>query len=649
MALTPPTFVKIRTRPEDVTRLTKHRSPPLPFDAGWKPPSLVGIEKLTLRGATLTSMLGPRIVRADVRQTLDNPLTITLDIWDKGRELLTSGLLDDKIRIVLGAQAFVMIRVAKNGDLLTLEFEDADVAGLRTQTTPIKAERGTTSRIDFVKRMLTEKGAPKLRWVIDAGAPGSITVEKNPLALTETEKRKPGPFQSTKVKGAQATQEQIDNIKVVLGYLYDEGATQEQLAITTMVVTAESRWINNPGGTGSSVGLFQQIDGYKIPGGFTNIDRLDRRQAAEAFFVRLKAAMTALPNQPMHIYGQAVQRSGAGKESAGAANYGPWEDESKDTASAWNRAYGGSKAEVATSMYEFRRGGFGGEPESSWECLGRLADEVQYRRFIVEGIFYFLPDELLVGTGPRLVLSETSRGMLTPIDFDMDEGVDPQTCTFSIHTEEWYAPVGTCVETIDLGPGNGVWLVNATTGSLLRPDEQEIELIRPRAVLTEPPNDSTVDIADSEGGRSAGTGEAVPSDDLVPLGSIQQSIVDEARGWLGVPYRYGGNSHAGVDCSGFTKAVYASVGSTTSRVSSQQYRDFPTSKNLNLILPGDQVFFNWPPEIPPGHTGIYLGGGDFIHAPHTGDVVKITNLAAYLKQGATWYGFSRPWDPSALA
>lgn len=650
MALAPPVVVKVRTRPEDIARVTRRRTPPLPFDAGWKPPSLQGIEKLTLRGNNLATMLGPRITKADITQSLDSPLTITLDVWDKGRELLTSGLLDTKVRIVLGDQAFAMTAISKAGDLLTLEFEDANVNDLRKNDSPIKAERGTTSRIDFVKRLLTEKGAPKMRWVIDAGAPGAITVEKNPLALTDTEARKPGPFQKTTVKGEQATQEQLDNIKVVLGHLFAEGATQEQLAITTMVATAESRWINTKGGTGSSVGLFQQIDGYKGADGKV-FDRNDRVAAADAFYERLQKAMDRLPGQPMHIYGQAVQLSGAGAASGGESNYGPWEDEAKKTASAWNRAYGGSKPEVAASMYEFRRGGFDGTPEDSWECLGRLADEVQYRRFIIEGIFYFLPDELLVGTGPRLVLSETSQGMLTPIDFDMDEGVDPQTVTFSIHTEEWLAPVGTCIEIEDLGPGNGVWVVNRTTGSLLDPFHQDIELVRPRAVLTEPPDDETVDVVDSAGGRSAGTGAAVPPDDsgaLIPVGSVQQGILDEARSWLGVPYVRGGTTKAGADCSGFTQAVYAANGITTSRITTQQFRDFPTSKNFDLLLPGDQLFFNWPPENPPGHTALYLGGGDMIEAPHTGDVIKIVNLAAYIKSGAAWYGFSRPWNPSAL-
>lgn len=524
-----PVVVKVRTRPEDITRVTAHRTPPLPFDARWKPPSLAGIENLTVRGNQLATLLGPRVTRADISQTLDEPLTVTLDVWDKERGLVQSGLLDNKLRISLGGQPFAMTRVSKVGNLVTLEFEDAYVNALRQLFKPMKVTRGTMSRIGFVQKLLEEKGAPKLQHYIDAGKPGSVTVEKNPLALQPVQERKPGPFESTKVKGAPSTQEQRDNMKVVLGHLFEKGASKDELIVTTMTVTAESRWINNPGGSGSSVGLFQQT-----PEGGYNFDRQNRLLAADAFYERLVKVMARLPGQPHYVYAQAVQGSGAGKASGGAANYGPWEDESKATVSAWNRAYGGSQSVVATSMYEFRRGGLDGSVETSWECLGRLADEVQYRRFIIEGIFYFLPDELLVGTGPRLTLSERSQGMLTSIDFDMDEGVDPQTATFSIHTEQWYAPVGTCIEITELGPANGIWLVNRTTGNLLQPNQQDIELVRPRAVLTEPPNDQTLDLSENVGGGRSlqsvkgdpNAASTAPGDSTGPIVGTPKSIID---------------------------------------------------------------------------------------------------------------------------
>lgn len=640
MATRPPVVVKIRTKIEDIERRNAKRTPPLPFDEGWTPPSLSGVAGLTVRGNKLASLIGPRIVTATLSQSLDEPLTLKIQVWDKERALLTSGLLDVKLRIALDSQGFAMTRVAKEGDLITLEFEDAKVNAFRQLATPIKVTRGSTTRIEFVQRLLDEKGAPSLRRYIDAGKAGQVTVEKNPLSLSPVAQRKPGPFQKTTVKGKQATDDQLDNIKVVLGDLLSLGATRDELVMTTMCVTQESTWTNLAGGDGSSVGLFQQT-----PEGGYNFDRQNRKLAAEAFFTRLKKAEANAPGLEKTLLIAAVQRPRADLNRA----YAQWEAEASKTVSAWDHAFGGSQSVVATKQYEFRRGNIDGSPEDSWQCFGRLADEVQYRRFIIESVFYFLPDELLVGTGPRLLLTEKSQGMLTPIDFDFDEGVDPQSCSFTIRSGDWSCPVGACIELDDLGPGNGVWLVNKIDGDLLQPHIQDIELIRPRAVLTEPPDDETLDPTTmSGGGRAAGDtideSTGIPDDALAALSPTQIFIVQEAQSWLGVPYVYGGNSHSGIDCSGLTQQVYGAAGIIIPRKSEDQYRAQTISKDVAALKAGDQLFFNWPTENPPGHTGIYIGGGKFIHAPHTGTNVQVQDLQAYFDIGAQWYGWARSWS-----
>jgi cell wall-associated NlpC family hydrolase len=658
MATAPPVYVTVRTHPEDLARATKERTPPLPFDVGWQPPSLHGIENLMLKGNTLASMIGPRLTRAVISQTLDEPLTITLDVWDKGRELLQSGLLDTKIRIALGGQAFLMTRCAKNGDVLTLEFEDAAVNQLRNFTKPMKVTRGTMSRIGFVKKLLSEKGAPRLRWVIDDGRPGAITVEKNPLALQPHEDRKPGPFQKTTVKGVQATAEQLDNMKVVLGHLFELGADTDRLILACMCVTQESTWRNTGGSvvfkSSSEVpaGLFQQKTKFWKGGG------TDRLGAAKLFLDELNKVLARNVTTEKTLIIAAVQGVTTPKEQHA---YAQWEKESTKTVGAWSRAYGGSQAVVAKGMYEFRRGGLDGSIEDSWECLGRLADEVQYRRFIIDGIFYFLPDELLVGTGPRLLLHETSHGMLSSIDFDVDEQVDPQTCTFSMRSEDWSVPIGACIETEKLGPGNGVWLVNKISGDLLVPHIQEIELVRPRAVLTEPPDDQTIPIdpsteitaADVKGNSSLTTpfptgkvsGDPWTADPLTDLTGGQRALLDEARTWLGVPYVWGGESRSGADCSGFVQSVYKNaLGITLPRVAHDQWAASKVATRKDSLLAGDEVFFNWPTNRPPppGHCGMYIGKGQFIQASTSGGV-KISDLNSYIASGAAWYGYNRPW------
>jgi peptidoglycan DL-endopeptidase CwlO len=100
-------------------------------------------------------------------------------------------------------------------------------------------------------------------------------------------------------------------------------------------------------------------------------------------------------------------------------------------------------------------------------------------------------------------------------------------------------------------------------------------------------------------------------------------VVGIAMQYLGTPYVYGGESPSGFDCSGFTMYVFSRVGVSIPRTVSTQYGvGVPVSRSE--LQAGDLVFFNGL-----GHVGIYIGGGSFIHSPHTGDVVKISSMTGW--------------------
>ena len=105
-------------------------------------------------------------------------------------------------------------------------------------------------------------------------------------------------------------------------------------------------------------------------------------------------------------------------------------------------------------------------------------------------------------------------------------------------------------------------------------------------------------------------GTASPAD-----GSLGQRLVAAAQGYLGVPYVWGGNTTAGIDCSGFVKAVYGAQGISLPRHSGDQAAvgyDVPRG-DWSTWVPGDRMYFACHhPEI--DHTGMYIGGGYFIHA-----------------------------------
>ena len=102
------------------------------------------------------------------------------------------------------------------------------------------------------------------------------------------------------------------------------------------------------------------------------------------------------------------------------------------------------------------------------------------------------------------------------------------------------------------------------------------------------------------------------------------SVVSIALQYLGVPYVWGGASPAtGFDCSGFVMYVFAQLGVSLPHHAASMYA-YGTPVPYDQLAPGDLVFFSGL-----GHMGIYIGNGQFVHAPHTGDVVKISYMAEH--------------------
>jgi cell wall-associated NlpC family hydrolase len=111
-----------------------------------------------------------------------------------------------------------------------------------------------------------------------------------------------------------------------------------------------------------------------------------------------------------------------------------------------------------------------------------------------------------------------------------------------------------------------------------------------------------------------------------PVGSvIGTQVATQALSYLGQPYVWGGaNPQTGFDCSGLVHYLYAQHGISLPRVADAQAR-VGTSIPPSGLQAGDAVFFADSSGYI-GHEGLYLGNGQFVHAPHTGDVVKISSL-----------------------
>lgn len=127
--------------------------------------------------------------------------------------------------------------------------------------------------------------------------------------------------------------------------------------------------------------------------------------------------------------------------------------------------------------------------------------------------------------------------------------------------------------------------------------------------------------------QNSGRGPAVQVDHQGQVSTLAPAVLKLAAQYLGTPYHWGGASpQTGFDCSGFVQWLYAQKGIQLPRTTFQQWHaGKPVSGPLR---PGDIVFFI-PTSAGPDHEGLYIGNGQFIQSPHTGDVIKISKLSDY--------------------
>ena len=120
-----------------------------------------------------------------------------------------------------------------------------------------------------------------------------------------------------------------------------------------------------------------------------------------------------------------------------------------------------------------------------------------------------------------------------------------------------------------------------------------------------------------------GVGASTPEGSTVAPPNVHGGVVGIALHYLGVPYVWGGSTPSGFDCSGLVMYVFAQIGVSLPHSTYSQVA-MGTPVSISQLEPGDLVFFAGA-----SHVGIYIGGGQFVHAPHTGDVVKISSLSGY--------------------
>jgi len=161
--------------------------------------------------------------------------------------------------------------------------------------------------------------------------------------------------------------------------------------------------------------------------------------------------------------------------------------------------------------------------------------------------------------------------------------------------------------------------INRNIASLIKKEEErqlKLRFDEPKKILEEQP-----ETTGTEGSDETKQNQKTPLEttDSTCNGS---EIVSIAQNYLGAPYAWGGSAPNGFDCSGFTMYVYKKVGINLYHSAALQYGQCKKIIKSEMMA-GDLVFFG---KDGISHVGIYVGNGNFIHAPCTDDVVRIQSL-----------------------
>jgi cell wall-associated NlpC family hydrolase len=132
--------------------------------------------------------------------------------------------------------------------------------------------------------------------------------------------------------------------------------------------------------------------------------------------------------------------------------------------------------------------------------------------------------------------------------------------------------------------------------------------------------------------RTSGYSRYSGKSSMMTLTAERRLVILESQKWMGTPYRYGGTSRDGADCSGFVLSVFEKAGISLPRTADAMF-NAGTPVALSSILPGDLVFFS-DESVGDGitHVGIYTGQDKFIHSSSSSGVIISSLTQSYYRK-----------------
>jgi hypothetical protein len=408
------------------------------------------LNDLTLHdGRKLALEIGGAVQRTPtLTRTIAGSSSIGMTLRDHELAFLDSALLAEKLEAQLDGLWFRYMGAELDPPDLTLTFEDRDVARLREFSGPKKAYRAKTTRAEFVIKLVKEAlpNIPITCPQLHVKQPIKTPRQSKKAKESAKEERGKGLTEATKglkVKGEKATPAQVelgDRAIRIADHLNAPFKVQVAL-IAALIVESEMGSLSHNvlqalGPGGAPVGTVEEeVTGFltgknwTIPGG------------AIGYF-------KANPQAEPYVIAQAVQLSGAGEDSNGAANYGPVVAEARDWVTEVSGGEGSTSLTVTEPyVYEVHK------DEDYWTAVKRLGKEVNWRAFFVAHRFFFIDEIELMRGMVRLAIDRDTPGV-EKVSFSFNANRPATEVTVSAFAGGWTPPPGSVVTLAGYGPAS---------------------------------------------------------------------------------------------------------------------------------------------------------------------------------------------------
>jgi cell wall-associated NlpC family hydrolase len=539
------------------------------------------------------------------------------------------------VDLTYGRRHWRLAQNQKQGSDLSMSYEDRVIALLRTKSDPRTASRGKMTRAEFVRMLVRSIKA----YNIDFFCPELHKIQPIDSKKDKNERKKkkqPGLEKSTAltILGHTANKQQVDNAETILDIGYHMRANRKVLVAALMTAMDESTLINVQHGDAvgpDSIGVFQQRASW---------GPLSQRKtvagASKLFFKVAIEIDKAHSDWTLWELCTAVQFPAyRSKPSGQIPSFGLRYDRFKKEAKVWVDEYGATGGDTSftrTKRFQFTVGPPDGpDGENYWQAITRLAEEVNWRAFVHNNTFYYVPDDYLIRQKPEYTISEETEG-IEAIDFDVDAGKKADEVTVTCRADRWTAPAGSVIRLEKCGPADGKWLVWDIERQIFSYDAT-ITLHREQKRKPEPKADVVTVASDGSdaivvGGKVV-TGDAI-RDRIVAAAKRAHSDIRRYHythwrpaGGVKWPSLFSPATYEhGMDCSAFVEMVFMAAGAQDPMGLDYRGGGYTTAQILNgrktnQPNPGDLVFYGaglGPAGAGPrpGHVAIFIGDGEVI-------------------------------------